>query len=411
MAQYTSPTIGRWRHLVRWLLYIAMAVLCFASFVTPSLLGFVGKLFFVSALAILLLNTLQGSGKLTKKLFYNLATAIVSISVALLVCEVILRSPLCSNLGLKTYMESNGEPKYESPYAMSLTPCKPCGDRCFLVYPANYDYVPVSNEFHYRCRYNSLGLKDRELTTDKNTNEIRVLGLGDSFMEGSGAPEDSSLMRLLENKLNAAQSAVKYTTINGGIAGSDLFFSYDLLEKCLLNYHPDVVMLNLNSTDINDVMMRGGNERYDRNGAYVGRKGPWWEYLFGSSYIARLVAFKVFHINWQLMTDGQLKKEEAEAVNKISKKIGEYQKLADEKHFKFLLLLQPIMPELTGTDKPWVGLQVPDNVRTIYLADDFLKLDKASIEKLYWVTDRHFNSRGYDFEANSICNKYFWPER
>ena len=85
--------------------------------------------------------------------------------------------------------------------------------------------------------------------------------MGDSFTEGVGTTEDSTWLKQLEHMLNAdPHRFYDYTTLNGGAHGSDLIFSYELLSGCLLKYHPDMVILNLNSTDIGDIVTRGTAE-------------------------------------------------------------------------------------------------------------------------------------------------------
>ncbi len=56
-------------------------------------------------------------------------------------------------------------------------------------------------EFKYIADINSLGFRDREWSSEKDDDQIRIAVLGDSFTFGWGVAEEESWPRILENKL------------------------------------------------------------------------------------------------------------------------------------------------------------------------------------------------------------------
>jgi hypothetical protein len=198
--------------------------------------------------------------------------------------------------------------------------------------------------------------------------------------------------------------------MNGGVHGSDLFFSYDLFTRCLLQYNPDLVILNLNSTDIGDIIYRGCSERFDAQGNFQAKKGPWWEFFFGSSYIIRLLSLNIFHYDWQLLSPAQRKAEEERALVEMGKKINEYQALAAKDHFDFLLILQPLQDDIRDHPDPLLKLKYDTNIHTIKLAPvllDSIHTAHDDYVAFYYPKDGHFTTRGYALEASTIFHQYF----
>ncbi len=132
------------------------------------------------------------------------------------------------------------------------------------------------DEFKYWHRYNSLGLRGKD--PSKDTAKINIVGLGDSYTEGVGTPEDSTWLQLVENNLNQVRRGQlkKIQCINGGIMGNEPIAEYIILKELLLPYKPRVVILAVNCTDISDIVELGGWERFNNNH----RKIPWYAYIY-----------------------------------------------------------------------------------------------------------------------------------
>jgi len=78
----------------------------------------------------------------------------------------------------------------------------------------------------------------------------------------------------------------KIETLNGGVSGSDPFYSYYILRYKLLKYHPDLVVLTINKTDFDDFVCRGGDERFLSNGKIQTKSRPVIEWFFSKKSFA-----------------------------------------------------------------------------------------------------------------------------
>ncbi len=131
-------------------------------------------------------------------------------------------------------------------------------DTRLINYAAHTHEIRGRDEFQYLHHYNALGLRGAEPSLDSN--KINWVILGDSFTEGSGAPEDSTWTVLLQNELNknATDTLHPFQCISGGISGSELFSEHLILKELLLHYKPQRVIVAINQTDIDDVVKGGG---------------------------------------------------------------------------------------------------------------------------------------------------------
>ena len=352
---------------------------------------------FTSALKFLLRRKI-----ISLNLFQNLRLFLYTFIIALLIVEI----------GLRVFFTdlTNGSYSYVSSFDPCLETCDSCNGRYYFIHDPNTTYDNNKGEFHYKHSYNSLGLRDHEFTKQKAHNEFRIMGIGDSFVEGVGTSADSTWLKQLELLLNKDSGSIKYTTMNAGTQGSDLFFSYDMLKNCLLAYKPDLVILNLNSSDISDITYRGGDERFDEHGNFNPKRGPWWEFYFASSYIVRGILLRIFHYNWQLQSPSEQKTSYNIVLAEISDKLDSFQALAHKEHFAFLLILQPLQNELGHNDNFISKLKVNAAIPKIDLTDTFsneIKANKGKTDLFYWPIDGHFTSRGYALEATTIYKNYF----
>ena len=180
----------------------------------------------------------------------------------------------------------------------------------------------------------------------------------------------------------------------------------------MIKYKPDLVILNLNSTDIGDIISRGGGERNHIVNGNLDGPGPWWEFLFGSSYLVRLIAGNGFHLNWLLMSHKKEAEETVNALRAISEQIKAYQQLAQQNHFAFLLIIQPLQQDLENNIL--TRLTVDSAIKKIDLTPCFNQKiigNHEPINKYYWPIDGHFTTTGYGLEANIIYTDYFAHEK
>jgi hypothetical protein len=152
----------------------------------------------------------------------TVASAIVFalIGAMLLVSELSLRW----SGKFATYGETIGM-GYTSLYALP-------GVRWFLKHePGRHQRVEA--EFSETVLVNAEGFTDTEWPLAKEPHEIRIVTLGDSFVEGVGSLHlDANYPRMLGAMLRStADRRLHITVMNGGIAGSDPVFNLQALQR------------------------------------------------------------------------------------------------------------------------------------------------------------------------------------
>lgn len=108
----------------------------------------------------------------------------------------------------------------------------------------------------YRLRTNSLGFRfDEKRFREKRPGAFRIAILGDSHVEGY--QEEFTLPYLLEKKLSARKPrGRKLEAMNFGVASYSALIHYVNLQRNVLQYHPDLVVLHFDMTDIFDDNVR-----------------------------------------------------------------------------------------------------------------------------------------------------------
>ena len=143
--------------------------------------------------------------------------------------------------GLQSYGEKSGDPYFKFIFHDAHVPST-----------MDTSGKPVSgwngndSEFWFEHRCNSLGLRD-----DEETNRVKLLLVGDSFIEGIGIVQENAPDKLLEREIGCSGCV-----LNMGVAGSDLYNSFRFLKR--INDHvvgANAVILNINQSDIIDLVM------------------------------------------------------------------------------------------------------------------------------------------------------------
>ena len=197
----------------------------------------------------------------------------------------------------------------------------------------------------------------------------------------------------------------KVTVINAGISGSDIYFEYMLLKEQLILLHPDLVIVMVNHSDVEDIIIRGGMERFQPRGrSGVRRKGPHWESVYGISYIFRHIIDDGLGYNWLLLTPDEVIAEEQAAVEKIRRGIGEFSKLGRDCHLAVLFVFLPYEVEINKGRYYPPGFN--DLVSNLRASDGIYMIDVRQYYWLFfWQIDAHYNTKGYETVGTAIANK------
>lgn len=117
-------------------------------------------------------------------------------------------------------------------------------------------YAQRSADVEVTFRINSRGLRaDREFPYEKPAGVVRVVAIGDSFTAGYEVELEQCFTSVLERELRAAGHAVE--VLNAGVSGYSNAEACLYLERELLRYDPDVVLLSFFFNDLVDNVRAG----------------------------------------------------------------------------------------------------------------------------------------------------------
>jgi lysophospholipase L1-like esterase len=325
----------------------------------------------------------------------NAFLAFCSIVFALLGVE----SFLAISGSYKTYRE-NVDGYYISPYAAV--------DRSYYhLWTPGASHWLTKPEYSYSRPTNSLGFADREWRRERNGHELRILALGDSFTEGDGAPYDSSYVALFQQRLSALPDS--FYVMNGGICGSDPFTNYVILRDKLLPYYPDMILQSIGSDDMmNDILIRGGLERFQKDGTVRYSSGPWWEPIYAASHISRVFIRKAGY-NEVLIKDELNAEQKDRVLRHMEELFVQYDSLCKSNHIDLIVVLHPEKEELMNNSfrYDFAGLKAileKHGVKVIDLLPSYhayLERNHSDPRAYYWVYDGHHNSKGYKMMAET----------
>jgi len=104
-------------------------------------------------------------------------------------------------------------------------------------------WVQEELEFRVPVKVNSQGLRDVEHPLAKDPQTVRILLLGDSFVEAMQVPGEDTVARQLEEELNRAGGAVHYEVISLGVSGYGTASEALAYREMGRQYDPDLVLV------------------------------------------------------------------------------------------------------------------------------------------------------------------------
>ena len=267
-------------------------------------------------------------------------------------------------------------------------------------------------DFNYLYSINKNGLRDKDYSQTKNDSTIRILVTGDSFAEGVGAPYDSTWPRLLEKYL--CDNKFRAEVIDAGESGSDIIYDYVFYRDILSEYHPDVVIASMNTSDYTDYYFRGGMERFFADGTVHFRRPPLIEYLYHYSHLFRAIYAASGHpVKGIYMNERQFAKSCKEANGGFTKVIEDYGQLARKNGSIFIFLPHSSPAEIMdkgslkdGTLNNLSALSSLVRERGVKCIDIISPLITELANKPWqdytYPNDKHFNPFGYSVFARVV---------
>ncbi|HRG87396.1 MAG TPA: SGNH/GDSL hydrolase family protein [Chitinophagales bacterium] len=333
----------------------------------------------------------------------NIKVLILSTGICLLCGEYALRFVFKKHL---TYTELN-----DKPYISSYTLVYDWGSiRQYLIGNKNYWYLTnqpgsvwiASIDGHtFTHRQNALGFREEEKQPQSDDPQHLIIGIGDSFAEGIGATGDSTWLQLMADNLNT-DSACHVRTYNAGISGSDVYFEYLVLDSLLQTYQPNTVVLGINTSDIHDIVIKGGRNRFKPGGKLKYNSPPWWEPLYAVSFLFRAVVHGSTKLHWTLLTVEEEAVKNKQAIDSIETAIYRFNSLVKQHRAKLLVVLHPREHEVVSGNFPFdilAGKLAADtSLHVINMQKEFARtglITKQNSSDYFWKNDLHHNADGY----------------
>ena len=281
----------------------------------------------------------------------------------------------------------------------------------------NSEFTISTPEFTIKRHINRLGFGDHEFEKRTDSNEVRILNLGDSFTFGDGAPADSSYPALLQGILTVRFPGRKITVLNGGTCGSDPVFGFVAYTRLLRDLvDPDIIIQAFHGQDITeDLVIRQGFERYVTDST-MDFKGIDFQYepLYHHSHLARLYFRNYLGYN-EFFINEKVRQKSVRIGIHTMQKLDQYWNDTLNPNQKFFYFLHPDVIEITQSKYSDIFQTVLDRItptlgriQVIDFGEWLVKnyhISKDSIYDLYWKKDGHPTPKGYSLMATSIADR------
>ncbi len=259
--------------------------------------------------------------------------------------------------------------------------------------------LSYGSEYSFERKPNKEGYSDKDWTIEKKDSCFRIIAIGDSFTEGDGTHKDSTWLKFIERK--TPDENIEY--FNAGLCGSDPIFGYYNLENTLIKYKPDLVILCVNPSDIEDIVIRGGFERF-QNEEIVFKKGPWWEFIYASSHVSR--AFYNLFFDDKLLPKSNPKIENQKSIEIIQNCLLKFNTFCEKNNCQFICVFHPFKLEIKKNQNSFENtMSFCEKNAIVYInLNEYYQNQKvkSNIQQYYWKKDGHHNAKGYELMADGI---------
>lgn len=121
-------------------------------------------------------------------------------------------------------------------------------------------------EYNVMVRFNSYGFRDYEYRLKKPEGTMRLVVLGDSFVDGLEVELEETVVKRLEKKLNESHNRDRCEVLNLGTQGYSPALEYLVLKNIGLRFNPDLIITCLHFTDIPEDYTYSQKMVRDKNG-------------------------------------------------------------------------------------------------------------------------------------------------
>jgi len=262
-------------------------------------------------------------------------------------------------------------------------------------------YIPMSSrvlkrkDYTYVHHYNLLGFRGPLPPVERARHEFRIVVLGDSFVEGDGAPEDSTLCVLLQKELNKNSNLYHFTVINGGISGSNPIYARQIYFQKLHQFRPNLVINTTFSNDIGDINIMQHHHNI-----------PTGEYMNAISHLFRLFYYGILGVdnfdNSRVSAKTILKR--SQIIKQITNNNMALKQQLLRDSIRLLNIYIPSKEETTWKKSfNSLGQSVKYDVNLFNYFSVLQTTDSNFKNTYYWPTDAHLKPIGYLLAAQILA--------
>ena len=171
---------------------------------------------------------------LLTNLIVLLVSSVITIIISIYILNLIARSDNSVNTQYYSNLDWEGRSINNVPFKSNMS----------------YKNHVRATDIVYTVKINSQGFRDYEYSINKPANTLRIAVVGDSITYGAGVNLEDSYVKQLERLLNNRCSK-KIEALNFGAAGASTINELELIQKKVLFYEPDILMLQMDPNDSN----------------------------------------------------------------------------------------------------------------------------------------------------------------
>lgn len=311
-------------------------------------------------------------------------------------------------------------------------------------------YIKIENsEFNYIQRSNNVGLRGPDIQLTEKPGAYRILMLGDSFTMGEGVNDDLTFSALLEESLNGKNGTINgknFEVLNAGVDSYCPILSFIQLTKIAPTLEPDLVVLNLDMTDLIQEIAYRNVATFGPDGDITGVVGR--KYFSPNTlvrkladnylYMTRLIiayldkwtheSNKITIRNTVILANREIlahtlsgdKTDRGEQWQNIFNSIMKIKRYCDDDNINFLLTIYPIGHQVN--EREWVtgrSLFIPEGSlisdKSVHVIEDFAVANNIELlnvfpafrsykgaAPLYFSYNMHWTATGHKMMAREL---------
>ena len=265
-------------------------------------------------------------------------------------------------------------------------------------------YIDNKTEFNFEYQLDEFGSNNCKSCKNQDS-KLKILTMGDSFTFGIGAQSSKSWPNQLDSILEINNREIG--VCNVGFSATDPIYMLDIFRNKINEvYKPNLLLVSFNDSDIYDIIIRGGMNRYHGGGPLVEK--PSWLPWYASSMIFRLVKLNFNDIDPNLLIEkDKIDELNLRAFDALFESMLQFKTQAYINNQKLVFIYNPNYQEYLYDYRSLVdiinearnmGMDVI-NIRDYF---NYKGVNKENAMNYYWEKDFHNNALGYQLWAEGV---------